>query len=125
MEYTGCKDATFDLIDEASDKFGTKYFINEEKYKRVGEICGLIDELAQEINDEFGCNAVTVDVDTTTKELFFNIVCDEIILKHGRTHKFFTLAGLVDSICFSKAKPDNLQIKIGVSHLWLGGFQYE
>lgn len=125
MEYVGCKDFAFDVIDEASEKFGDSYFLNEEKYGRLDEICGLVDEVVQCIDDEFGCDAVTVDVDPTTKELIFNIVCDEIILQYGRTHRFFTLMGLVDSVRFSKAKPDSLRIEIGISGLWLGGVAYE
>lgn len=125
MEHTGCKDAAFDIIDEASEKFGSSYFINEEKYAQLDEICGLVDEVVQVFDDEFGCDAVTVDVDPTTKELIFNIVCDEIILQHGRTHKFFALAGLVDSLRFSKAKPDSLRIEFIVSGLWLGGYVHE
>ena len=125
MEYVGCKDFAFDVIDEASEKFGDLYSINEEKYKRLDEICGLVDELVQGIGDEFGCDEVTVDVDPITKELIFNIVCDEIILQHGRTHKFFTLMEQVDSVRFSKAAPDSLRIEIGISGLWLGGGAHE
>lgn len=121
MEYSGCKDFAFDVIDEASKKFGHLYFINKDKYERLDEICELVDEVVLEIGDELGCDAVTVEVDTDTKELIFNIVCDEIILKHGRTNKFFTLMTLVDSVRFSKAKPDSLRIEIGVSELWVGG----
>lgn len=123
MEYTGCRDAAFEMVEAASEKFGNSYFLNEEKYDRLDEICSLVDELV--CDEDFGCSSVTVDVDTTTKELIFNIVCDEIILQHGRTHKFFVLAGLVDLIRFSKAKPDHLRIEIGVSGLWLGGYAYE
>lgn len=123
MEYTGCKDAAFEVIDEASEEFGDSYFLNEEKYGKIEEICGLVDELM--CNEDFGCNALTVDVDTTTKDLIFNIVCDDIVLQHGRSHKFFTLAGLVDRIKFSKAKPSSLRIEIGVCGLWLGGYVYE
>lgn len=122
MEYTGCKDATFEVIDEASDEFGESYFLNEEKYGKLDEICELVDGLVRD--EDFGCNSLTVDVDTTRKKLIFNIVCDEIILQHGRTHKFFTLAGLVDTIKFSKAKPSSLRIEIGVG-LWIGGYVYE
>ena len=125
MEYTGCKDAAFDVIDEATEKFGDAYFLNDEKYKGLDEICGLVDEVVQGIDDEFGCDSVTVDVDPTTKELIFNIVCDEIILQHGRTHRFFALMGLVDSVRFSKAKPDSVRIEIGISGLWFGGVAYE
>ena len=123
MEYTGCKDDTFDIIDEASKKFGGSYFINEEKYGRMDEICELVDELI--CDEDFDCGSLTVDVDTTTEELIFNIVCDEIILQHGRTHRFFTLAGLVDMVRFSKAKSGKLRIEIGVSGLWLRGHAHE
>lgn len=125
MEYAGCNDFAYDVIDEASEKFGDSYFLNEEKYERLDEICELVDEIVMGIGDEFGCDAVTVDVDPTTKELIFNIVCDEIILQHGRTHKFFALMELVDSVRFSKAKSESLRIEIGISGLWLGGFTYE
>ena len=92
MEYTGCKDAAFDVIDEATEKFGDAYFLNDEKYKGLDEICGLVDEVVQGIDDEFG---------------------------------FFALMGLVDSVRFSKAKPDSLRIEIGISGLWFGGVAYE
>lgn len=123
MEYTGCKDVTLEAIEEASDKFGDSYFLNEEKYHSLDEICDLIDELM--CDEELDCHALTVGVDTTTKELIFTMVYDEIILQHGRTHKFFTLAKLVDAIRFSKAKPDGLCIELGVSGLWLRGYTYE
>ncbi len=125
MEYTGCKDAAFDVIEEATEKFGDKYFLNEMKYENLGEICDLVDEVVQIFDDEFGCGEVSVDVDTTTKELIFNIVCDQIILQHGRAHTFFKLAELADSVRFSKAKPDSIRIELIVSGLWLGGFAYE
>lgn len=125
MEYTGCKDLTYEVVDEATEKFGDSYFLNEEKYDHLDQICDLVDEIVPEFIDEFGCNAVTVSVDTTTKELIFDIVCDEIILQHGSTHKFFTLMGLVDSVRFSKAEPDRLRIEIGVSGLWIRGTIYE
>lgn len=120
MEYMGCKNITFDLIDEAAKKFGGAYLLNREKYEKLDEICDLVDEVVQIFEDEFECEAVTVDIDTTTKELIFNIVCDQIILQHGRTHKFFKLAELVDSIRFSKAEPDSIRIEIGVYGLWQG-----
>lgn len=125
MEYEGCKDAAFDVIEEASDKFGDLYFLNEEKKDKLEEICGLVDDVFQMFDDEFGCDSLTVDVDTTTKELIFNIVCAEIILQHGRTHKFFELAGLVDAIRFSRATPGSIRIEVVVSGVWLGGYAYE
>lgn len=125
MEYTGCKDLAFEVIDESSEEFGDSFFINEEKYERLDEICELVDEVVLEIDDEFGCDAVTVEVDTATMELIFNIVCDQIIMQHGRTDKFFKLVTLADSVRFSKAKPDSLRIEIGVAGLWVGGLMRE
>lgn len=125
MEYTGCKDFAVDVIEEATEKFGRSYSINEEKYGRLDEIYGLVDDVILGIGDESGCDEVTVDVDEATKELIFNIVCDEIILQHGRVNKFFELMALVDSVRFSQAKYDKLRIEIGVSGLWIGGDMYE
>lgn len=121
MEYMGCREAAFDVFEEASEKFKGLYVINVKKKEKLEEICDLVDEVFQIFDDEFGCDALTVDVDETTKELIFNIVCDEIILQHGRTHKFFELVGLVDAIRFSKAKPSSLRIEVVVSELWLMG----
>lgn len=123
MEYTGCEEAALEVIAEASEKFGSSYSLNKEKCAKLNEICELVDELM--LCEDFDCDALTVDVDTGTKELFFNIVCDEIILQRGRSHKFFTLAGMVDSIRFSKTNPNKLRIEIGVSGLWLGGRAHE
>jgi len=123
--YTGCRDATFEIIEEASDEFGDSYFLNEEKYGKLNEICELVDEVV--CDEDFECKAVTVDVDTTRKELIFNIECDEIILhnRHGMANPFYKLAALVDMITFSKARQDCLRIEIALSGLWLGGHIYE
>lgn len=125
MEFMGCTDDTFDVIDEASEQFGNSYHLNMEKYEKLDEICDMVDQFVQIVVDGFGCETMTVDVDPKTKELIFNIVCDHIILRHGRNNTFFELAELVDSIRFSKAKPDHLRIKIGVSGLWWRGVTYE
>lgn len=125
MEYMGCRDEALDVIDEASEKFGDQYFINEEKYEQLDEIFDLVDEVVRIFIDDGVCESVTVDVDPKTKELIFNIVCDEIILQHGRTHRFFALVQMADSLRFSKAKPDSVRIEVGVLGLWLGGHVYE
>lgn len=125
MEYTGCRDLTYEAVNEATEKFGDSYFLNEERYGYLDRICELVDGIVPELIEEFGCSAVTVSVDTTTKELIFDIVCDEVIFQHGSVHKFFTLMGLVDTVRFSKAEPDRLRIEIGVSGLWVRGTVYE
>lgn len=121
MEYTGCKNAAIELIDEASDKFGDAYFINEEKYESLDEVCSLIDELAQGVD----CQEVRVRVDTTTKELIFIVVCDEIIIEHEMKENFAALAGLISSMRFSTPKVDSLRMEFCIYGLWLGGYRYE
>lgn len=119
MEYMGCAGAAYEAVGEATEKFLESYSLNEEKYEHIKEVCGLVDEIVPELIEEFGCDNVTVSVDTASKELVFDIVCDEIILQHGSKHPFFALMGLVDSVRFSKAGPDRLRIEICVSGLWV------
>lgn len=119
MEYMGCKEAAFDAVQEASKEFGGGFCLACEKYGKLDEICALVDETVTILGEEFECSEVAVEVDRTTKELIFHIVCDEIILQHGSSHKFFTLMRAVDSVRFSKAKPDGLRIDIGVAGLWV------
>ena len=118
MEYPGCRNDVFNLIDEASAKFKPFYSLNKEKYDLMDDICDLVDEVVWEIDSRISRDAIDVEVDQATKEFFFRIVCDDLIVKHGRENPFFKLMGLVDSVRFSSAGADLLRIEIGVHGLW-------
>lgn len=125
MDYPGCGEAAFDLIDEATKKFGPLYSLNREKYEKLDEICDLVDEVVWAFNEEFGCDAVTVDVDPTTKDLIFNIACDSIVLQHEAADRFFALLQQTDFVRFSKAGEDSLRVEVGVTGLWRMGAAHE
>lgn len=126
MDFEGSYALATDMIDEAKERFGERYVVNDTRYVDLNEICDIIDELIK----EFDCLFAEATVDEETTELIISIVCDEIILQHGREHKFFDLCNLVDSIRFSKESPkilskehpDALRIDFRIDNLfyWVG-----
>jgi len=118
MEYPSCKDAVFGVVNEATVKFSDLYYLNKEKYEGLDEICNIADEVVQMLDEEFGGASMAVQVDTTTKDLIFNMVCDELTVQDQKTGKFLELVGVTDGLRFSKASDDRLRIEVLVSGLW-------
>lgn len=118
MANIDCREAAFEAIRGASRKLSSSYFINQERYQQIDEICGLVDEITEFIDGDFECDSVTVYADTGRRELKFEIICDEIILERENAHTFLALARLVNGVQFSKAEPGNIRVEFIVSGLW-------
>lgn len=86
MEYTGCFDAVEDVVSEATEQYGGRYTLNKELYEKLPDICRGVDELFEEIE----CLCLDVSVyDVPHKRVAIEIICEEMVLQHGREHVFF------------------------------------
>lgn len=113
MAFINTYDIVEMVIDEASEQFGSRWFISKTSRKNLKTDCELIDRLAS----DFDCESVEADVDDDTMKLTVSVVCPDMVLEYGRTHPFFTLIQHTESFCFSAAG-DSLKINFVFSGLW-------
>lgn len=114
MEYKGCYGSAVELIEEASQKFGNRYMLNDNKYNSLKYICEAVDNLVGEID----CESVDVSVDEVTKQFAIEIVCDEVIFEHGRSNEFFSLIQMLSSFSFSKKGKELIRIALNIDDMW-------
>lgn len=114
MEYSGCKQFVDEVIEESSKEFGTAYVLQPQVLDRLYSACKLVDEIVPELD----CDVVDVSVNTSSKQFTIMIICDDIVLEYGRTHKFFQLIKMVNSFVFSKCGEESLRIELNIDGLW-------
>ena len=113
-EYTTCRDAILELIDEGSKLYGNAYRISESMQSRIDDVCDGIDALVSEVE----CESVDADIRDLTKTLRIIVVCDELVLHGGRTNAFFNLITKLDSFSFSKQGREFLRIELSIENVW-------
>jgi hypothetical protein len=113
-EYSGCYDLVMEIVDDATKKFNGLYILNEKKYAALEVICSMVDDFVSEIEPNF----VDVSVDTNSKQLTFDIGCDDLVLEHGSSDLFFAMIRRMDSFSFSKTKNGGLCIALNLDGLW-------
>lgn len=113
MSFINTYDIVEMVIDEASEQFGSRWFISKTSKKNIKADCELIERLAS----DFDCESVEADVDAETMKLTVSVVCPDMVLEYGRTHPFFTLIQYTESFGFS-AVEDSLKINFVFSSLW-------
>lgn len=115
MEYTGCFDAVESVVNEATKQYGGRYTLNKELYEKLPDICREVDMLFGEME----CLCLDVSVyDVPSKRVAIEIICEEMILQHGREHVFFQVIQTFDSFSFSKSKDGNVCISLNLDKMW-------
>lgn len=114
MEFNSCRDEVMSFINEASKDFGSQYALNEEQSGKLDAVCDGVDKLI----DDFDCEYFDVSVDDITKQFTIAIVCDEMILEHGRSHEFFGLIQLLSSFSFAKEGKGSICVTLNIDNMW-------
>ena len=114
MEYSGCKPFVDEVIEESTKEFGAAYALQPKVRDRLYAACELVDEIVPELD----CDTVDVSVNTSNKQFTIMVICDDMVLEHGRTHKFFQLIKMVNSFAFSKCGKESLRIELNIDGLW-------
>lgn len=114
MEYKGCYESVMELVAEASKEFGEQFTLNNEKANTLEYICEAVDKLVEDVD----CESVDVSVDEVTKQLTIEVVCDEVIFEHGRSHEFFKLIQMLSSFSFSKKGREFIRIALNIDNMW-------
>jgi hypothetical protein len=115
MEYIGCFDAVDEVVLEATKQYGSQYVLNRSFYEKLPEVCDCVDKLFEELD----CLSIEVNVyDVPEKRVSIEIVCDEVVMQHGREHTFFQTIQMFDSFSFSKSKNGNVCISLNLDTMW-------
>lgn len=114
MEYSECKPFVDEVIEESTKEFGAAYALQSKVLDRLYVACELVDEIVPELD----CDAVDVSVNTSNKQFTIMVICDDMVLEHGRTHKFFQLIKMANSFAFSKSGQESLRIELNIDGLW-------
>lgn len=114
MDYYGCENFVDELVCESSAEFGPAYVIRDDVREKLGKVCELVDEIVPELE----CNSLDISVNMDTKQFTIMIVCDDMILENGRTHKFFEIIKMLDSFAFSKCGEESLRIELNIDGIW-------
>ena len=103
-----------DLIDDAVNTSKIRLAVFDGVKERFSDVCTLVEELTGKVD----LGDVYVEADSDIRELSICILCDELILQHGRSDSFFELIKMVDSFSFSKEQEDVLKISLNFYHVW-------
>ena len=114
MDFNSCRDEVMSFIDEASKDFGSQYALNKEKFGKLDAVCDGVDKLIE----DFDCEYFDVSADDITKQFTIAVVCDEMILEHGRSHEFFKLIQMLTSFSFTKKGRSSVCVTLNIDNMW-------
>lgn len=115
MDFVSSYDIVTEVIEKASSRLGDSYVLGDEQLDGLEKICEIIDNMVF----EFECEGVNAEVDEETTRLTISVECAEIVISEpGRTHELFTLIGMCDSFCFSKAVENVLRVDFHIDNIW-------
>lgn len=117
MEFVSCKETVMKIIEEASEVFGSKYYVSDGAYKKVDRVCDLVDEFALYANTDL----IEVAADERYHRLSICIDCDEIVLYGSRPNALFALVKAVNCFNFSKHTEDGeeyVRVELNFDWVW-------
>lgn len=103
-----------DVIDDAVNTSRVSLAVFDGAKEKFSKVCDLVDELTEKVDLE----DIYVDADSDIRKLSVCILCDELVLGHGRSDSFFDLIKLADSFSFEKEREDVLKISLHFFHVW-------
>ena len=109
-----------DVIDDAVNTSRVSLAVFDGAKEKFSEVCDIVDELTEKVDLE----DIYVDADSDIRKLSVCILCDELVLGHGRSDSFFDLIKLADSFSFEKEREDVLKISLHFFHGWRFAGEY-
>lgn len=114
MTFNSCRDEVMNFVNKTSGRLGTQFSLNKEKFEKLDAICNSVDKFIE----QFDCEYFAVSVDDITMQLTIFIVCDEMILEHGRSNDFFKLIQMLHSFSLSKKGNEGICIALNIDNIW-------
>lgn len=108
-----CFDVVSMVVEEATEKFASKYRLNHTDYEYLETYCKIIDNLA----DEFDADSFTACIDEHDMTVVVCIECEDLTILNA-DHAFYALAENSISINFSATHDENMQVKFVFPSVW-------
>ena len=106
MSFVTCYDAVSMVLDDAEERFGQTWKLNQEALKRLKSDCKLLDAVVQ----DFNCDSIEAEVDEESMDLIVTLFCEDMTLEYGRSHPYFKLIQHTDSFGFRNGGEDRLLV---------------
>ena len=103
----------YNIVEDYKKEYKEKFKLNVESYDRLFKLC----KLAEILSEEFVAERVEVKARPEEVNGEVNILMDELIFEHGRSHEFFDCIKEADFLNFSKVD-GLLKVSFGVYDLW-------
>lgn len=107
------RDMVAQMIHDTTKQLGKKFAVTSGADARVYDICDMVGDLMEKI-EATNC---FVEADPNARVLTLGVVCDDMILQHGRIDPFFELIKHVGSFSFSK-EGESLAIRFNIYNIW-------
>lgn len=106
MNFVSCADVVSMVLEDAAERFGAAYTLDQDAAGRLMEDCAALDTVV----NEFSCGSVEAEVDEDKMELVVTLSCDEMTLENGRTSAFFDAIKNASSFGFRGSGEDCLLV---------------
>lgn len=107
------RDLVTQMIHDTTVRLGKKFAITSGADARMADICDMVGDLM----DKVEATNCFVEAEPDARVLTIGVVCDDMILQHGRTDDFFELIKHVGSFSFSK-EGESLAIRFNIYNIW-------
>lgn len=87
MSFVTCYDAVSMVLDDAAERFGQNWKLNQDALKRLKDDCKLMDSIVEEIN----CDSIEAEIAEDTMDLIVTLCCEDLTMCYGRSHPFFKI----------------------------------
>ena len=114
MSFIKCFSIAEEIINEATERFGSSFKVNNEKLSIFKEYCEAIDLIAE----EFDGTSIEVEVDEITSEISITLESEEIIIE-SESHILCELLKRTVRYGFSASEDGNLLTKLVFPTLWV------
>ena len=104
MSFVTCFDAVSFVLDDAQERFGASWKLNNNELKRLKLDCSEMDAVVQ----EFNCESVEAEIDEETMELTVSLACEEMTFEYGRSNPFFKVIQRTSAFGFKQSDDGNL-----------------
>lgn len=108
-----CFDVVSMVVEEATNQFSPVWELDDEKFKILGQYCGVIDSLAKEFDGE----SYDVEIDDIKMDIIISLECQDITIENHQ-HKYYELISRAKSFGFSTTENGNLSVNFVFPSVW-------
>lgn len=107
MGFVKCYDVVKMVTDEATKRFGTRYYVSDESERNLESKCKMIDNIAKRFDGE----SYEVNIDEETTDITISLICDEFEVEKSE-EEFYELIEQAKQVLIKPCDPNSTQIQL-------------